>query len=110
MTDWRIHDLRRTVATNMRELGPSVRGPSRKRVLRAGVDFIRDAFATRCYGRSSVIRPTTSGFRMDTGKAEITRLLSQDELTKSDVVNLMSQLRNCLETEGLKKRYPYLTM
>ena len=36
--------------------------------------------------------------------------VSQDELTKSDVVNLMSQFRICLEAEGFKKRYPYLTM
>ncbi len=47
---------------------------------------------------------------MDTAKTEITRLLSADELTKSDAINLMSQLRVCLETESLKNQYPYLTM
>lgn len=47
---------------------------------------------------------------MDTAKAEITRLLSGDELTKSDVINLMSQLRICLETDNLRRQYPYLTM
>lgn len=47
---------------------------------------------------------------MKTALTEITRLLSGDALTKSDVINLMSQLRLLLEVQAVKKQFPRLAM
>lgn len=62
--------------------------------------------------RPSRLKPgvmRTSGV-MKTALAEIRRLLGGDVLTKSDVINLMSQLRLLLESQAVKKQFPRLAM
>jgi len=49
-------------------------------------------------------------YTMDISFSEIQRLLGQNDLSKSDVVNLMTQLRICLESADRKQQFRYLNM